>query len=131
MGRVLLLAVVVAMLVGLLAAVVGTPRPALAAVGLENRVRDSDEFSQPLVGPPESVSADQGRVSLVLEREIVVATGVAANAGSGADNVSNARRLQAKLAGEELAGADGNAFVKHVVEQGEFRGSGYARSSLR
>ena len=46
----------------------------------------------------------------------------AANAGSGADNVSNARRLQAKLAGEELAGADGHAFVKHVVEQGEFPG---------
>jgi len=37
-------------------------------------------------------------------------------------NVAEARRLQAKLAAEELAGADGHAFQKHVVEQGEFPG---------
>ncbi|MFM9449407.1 polymorphic toxin-type HINT domain-containing protein [Streptomyces acidiscabies] len=37
-------------------------------------------------------------------------------------NVAEARRLQAKLAAEELAGAEGHAFQKHVVEQGEFPG---------
>ncbi|WP_369390252.1 polymorphic toxin-type HINT domain-containing protein [Streptomyces sp. CG1] len=37
-------------------------------------------------------------------------------------NIAEARRLQAKLAAEELAGADGHAFRKHVVEQGEFPG---------
>ncbi|MGK5732830.1 polymorphic toxin-type HINT domain-containing protein [Streptomyces sp. URMC 124] len=37
-------------------------------------------------------------------------------------NVANARRLQARMAAEELAGADGHAYRKHVVEQGEFPG---------
>ena len=46
----------------------------------------------------------------------------AAKTGSGAENVATARKLQAQLAGEELAGADGHAFVKHVIEQGEFPG---------
>ncbi|WP_244501204.1 polymorphic toxin-type HINT domain-containing protein [Streptomyces sp. TP-A0874] len=41
---------------------------------------------------------------------------------SGGCNVADGRRLQARLAAEELAGADGHAFQKHVVEQGEFPG---------
>ncbi|MFJ1933393.1 hypothetical protein ACIOGZ_12150 [Kitasatospora sp. NPDC088160] len=38
------------------------------------------------------------------------------------DNVADGRRLQAKLAAEELAGANGHAFDKHVITQGEFPG---------
>jgi hypothetical protein len=41
---------------------------------------------------------------------------------SSACSVGEARRLQAQLAAEELAGANGHAFQKHVVEQGEFPG---------
>ncbi|AWW42162.1 hypothetical protein DN051_40150 [Streptomyces cadmiisoli] len=41
---------------------------------------------------------------------------------SGGCNVADGPRLQARLAAEELAGADGHAFQKHVVEQGEFPG---------
>jgi len=41
---------------------------------------------------------------------------------SGGCNVADSPRLQAQLAAEELAGADGHAFQKHVVEQGEFPG---------
>ncbi|GHC73280.1 hypothetical protein GCM10010507_60600 [Streptomyces cinnamoneus] len=37
-------------------------------------------------------------------------------------NVADQRRLQAKLAAQELAGADGHAFEKHVLKQGEFPG---------
>jgi RHS repeat-associated protein len=37
-------------------------------------------------------------------------------------NVADGPRLQARLAAKELAGADGHAFQKHVVEQGEFPG---------
>ena len=39
---------------------------------------------------------------------------------TGAENIVNGLRLRAQLAGEELAG--GHAFVKHVVQQGEFPG---------
>ncbi|WP_018543808.1 polymorphic toxin-type HINT domain-containing protein [Streptomyces sp. LaPpAH-108] len=41
---------------------------------------------------------------------------------SGGCSVADGPRLRAKLAAEELAGADGHAFQKHVVEQGEFPG---------
>ncbi|GGJ99946.1 hypothetical protein GCM10011583_34200 [Streptomyces camponoticapitis] len=41
---------------------------------------------------------------------------------SGGCNVADGPRLQARLAADELAGADGHAFRKHVVEQGEFPG---------
>lgn len=37
-------------------------------------------------------------------------------------NVADGPRLRAQLAAEELSGADGHAFQKHVIEQGEFRG---------
>ncbi|QFR98066.1 sugar-binding protein [Streptomyces tsukubensis] len=41
---------------------------------------------------------------------------------SGGCNVADGPRLQARLAADELAGADGHSFQKHVVEQGEFPG---------
>jgi hypothetical protein len=37
-------------------------------------------------------------------------------------NVAEMRKLQARLAAEELAGANGHAFQKHVIDQGEFPG---------
>lgn len=77
--RARLCAVVVAVPVGLMVVVLGTPHPASATVGSETRVRASVENLAPLVGKLQRVSADQFRVSGVLEREIVVATGVPAN----------------------------------------------------
>jgi len=46
----------------------------------------------------------------------------AAEDAAKAANAADAPRLQAKLAAEELAGADGHAFDKHVLQQGEFPG---------
>lgn len=66
---------------GLLVVVFGIPHPVAAAAGHESRVRASSEISQPSVGPPQHVSADQHRGSVLLEREIVVASGVAGGGG--------------------------------------------------
>jgi hypothetical protein len=71
--------------------------------------------------------------------EAVAAAGVGSNrigAGAlrgnfGGSNVADGPRLQARLAAEELAGADGHAFRKHVVEQGGVPRNSDSRTILR
>ena len=77
------LRVFLAALVAALAAILlGTTASASAAVGAETRVGAFNVADEVLVGPPQHVSAGQGRVAAEKPAGIVVATGVAANAGA-------------------------------------------------
>lgn len=89
-----LLALLAALLVGLLVVLAGGTHPASAAVGPENRVRASSEISAPLVGPPQHVSAGQGRDAAGNPAQIVVATGVAAKTGDDLIRASDVRFTQ-------------------------------------
>lgn len=111
-----------AALVAVLAAILlGTTASAQAAAEPETRVGAFNVAGEVLVEPPQHITAGQRRDATLQQPQIVVATGVAAKAGtSGADDVLNGVRLRGQLTDQEISG--GHAFGKHVVQGGEFPG---------
>lgn len=74
---------VVALLSTVLAILLGTTAPASAAGVAENRVGDISHTVEPLVGPPQHITAGQRLGEAAPRAVFVLATGVAAKAGPG------------------------------------------------
>jgi hypothetical protein len=113
-------------LVAALAAILPTTSSVSAAAGAETRVRASDQAAVGLVGPPEHVSAGQDRVPGVGQRQSVVATGVAANAGrrvfdihprvAGQLNDPRLGALRGKLSADDLQGLAHNPNATYLMD---------------
>ncbi|MEZ5194235.1 MAG: hypothetical protein R2734_18325, partial [Nocardioides sp.] len=78
-----LLPFLAALIAALAAILLGTTASASAAVGAETRVGAFNVAGEVLVGPPQHVSAGQGRDAAENQPQIVVATGVATDEGAG------------------------------------------------
>lgn len=77
-----------AAMVAALTAILGLTTSSASGAGVaENRVGAISHTVEPLVGPPQHVSAGQGRDAAEISHRIVVATGVAANAVGKAPQV--------------------------------------------
>lgn len=111
-----------AALVAVLATLLSSASASAATQGTaETRVRASASVVEVPVGPPERIAAGQRLGNEPARAVVVLATGVAAKAGTaGADDVLNGVRLRAQLTGQEIAG--GHAFEKHILDLGEFPG---------
>jgi hypothetical protein len=85
---------------------------------------EAAEMFEQGVRPPEVARADMYNLTVDQLHTYYVLAGTTPVLvhNSGGCNVADGPRLQARLAAEELAGTDGHAFQKHVVEQGEFPG---------
>jgi hypothetical protein len=95
-----------------------------AVPGRSGTVPDVDRPSVPAAVPPAARPHAPGPVAppAVVPNQPSAPSVAAPHPRSVAGNAADGVRLRARLAAEELAGADGHAFRKHVVERGEFPG---------